>query len=82
LKENPCVFNESGLEFQVVFATDQGGGMVLRIPFGRAEVFIRTKVEKATLDLVRRYANFEAPKWESYNEELIPLYKKNLQSNN
>jgi macrolide phosphotransferase len=75
LKEDTLVFNESGLDSQVVFVIDQSGKeWVLRIP-RRADVFPRTKVEKAALDLVNQNVSFEAPNWEVYNEELI-AYKK------
>ncbi|GAY78247.1 macrolide 2'-phosphotransferase [Sporolactobacillus inulinus] len=75
LIEDSFIFNESGLDFQVVFAKDQEGKeWVLRIP-RRTDVFPRTKVEKIALDLINKYAGFEAPDWEIYTEELI-AYKK------
>ncbi|MEQ2468074.1 macrolide 2'-phosphotransferase [Niallia sp. Sow4_A1] len=71
LKENTFVFNESGVDFQVVFAKDQEGNeWVLRIP-RRKDVFPRTKAEKIALDLINEYADFEAPNWKIYTEELI-----------
>ncbi|CAM5734611.1 hypothetical protein SAFG77S_11644 [Streptomyces afghaniensis] len=73
--EDFFVFNESGLDFQVVFAKDQEGKeWVLRIP-RRFDVFPRTKAEKTALDLINKYASFEAPDWGIYTEELI-AYKK------
>lgn len=75
LRENTFVFNESGVDFQVVFSMDHGGNeWVLRIP-RRKDVFPRTKAEKIGLDLINKYADFEAPNWEIYTEELI-AYKK------
>ncbi|MEK4650220.1 macrolide 2'-phosphotransferase [Niallia sp. FSL W8-0954] len=75
LIEDFFVFNESGLDFQVVFAKDQEGKeWVLRIP-RRFDVFPRTKAEKTALDLINKYASFEAPDWGIYTEELI-AYKK------
>ena len=77
LKENSFVFNESGLDFQVVFAADhEGKEWVLRIP-RRSDVFPRTKAEKIALDPINQYGDFEAPNWETYTEELI-AYKKLL----
>ena len=75
LKEDSFIFNESGLDFQVVFATDkEGKEWVLRMP-RRPDVFPRTTAEKVALDIINRYADFEAPNWEVYTEELI-AYKK------
>src|SRR5690625_146302 len=75
LIEDSMEFNESGLDFQVVFAKDQEEKeWVLRIP-RRPDVFPRTKAEKTALDLINQYADFEAPDWEIYTEELI-AYKK------
>lgn len=75
LRANSFVFNESGLDFQVVFAEDdKGKEWVLRIP-RRPDVFPRTTAEKKVLDLVNRHVEFEAPHWEIYTEELI-AYKK------
>ncbi|MGM7721739.1 macrolide 2'-phosphotransferase [Metabacillus sp. Hm71] len=69
------VFNESGLDFQVVFAKDrQQHEWVLRIP-RREDVIPRTKPEKLTLDLVNANVNFEAPNWSIYTDELI-AYRK------
>lgn len=76
LKEDTLVFNESGLDFLAIFATDQQGNeWVLRVP-RRDDVMPRTKVEKQALDLVNRYSNnFQAPNWVIYTDELI-AYKK------
>ena len=76
LKEETMQFNESGLDFQVVFAQDESGiDWVLRLP-RREDVMPRTKVEKHALDLVNQYAkSFQAPNWIIYTDELI-AYKK------
>ncbi|MEN2768016.1 macrolide 2'-phosphotransferase [Ornithinibacillus xuwenensis] len=75
LKEDTLVFNESGLDFQVVFAFDQEEvEWVLRLP-RRPDVFPRTKSEKMALDLVNAHTSFEAPNWEIYTEELISYRK-------
>lgn len=75
LNEDTFKFDESGLDFQVVFAIDQAGKeWVLRIP-RRPDVFPRTQAENTVLNLINQYADFEAPNWEIYTEELI-AYKK------
>ena len=76
LKEETMQFNESGLDFQVVFALDESGiDWVLRLP-RREDVMPRTKVEKQALDLVNQYVKyFQAPNWIIYTDELI-AYKK------
>ena len=76
LKEERMQFNESGLDFQVVFALDESGvDWVLRLP-RREDVMPRTRVEKQALDLVNQYVKyFQAPNWIIYTDELI-AYKK------
>lgn len=76
LKEETMQFNESGLDFQVVFALDESGvDWVLRLP-RREDVMPRTRVEKQALDLVNQYIKyFQAPNWIIYTDELI-AYKK------
>lgn len=76
LKEDTLQFNESGLDFQVVFAQDYNGDeWALRLP-RREDVMPRTKVEKQALDLVSQHAaSFQAPNWVIYTDELI-AYKK------
>lgn len=76
LKEETMQFNESGLDFQVVFALDESGiDWVLRLP-RREDVMPRTRVEKQALDLVNKYVkSFQAPNWIIYTNELI-AYKK------
>lgn len=73
LELNPknLVENNSGLDFQVVFGSDQTDrNWVLRIP-RREDVFERTKPEKKALDLVADHVEFEVPVWEIYEEDLI-----------
>lgn len=76
LKEETMQFNESGLDFQVIFALDESGiDWVLRLP-RREDVMPRTRVEKQALDLVNKYVkSFQAPNWIIYTNELI-AYKK------
>ncbi|MFT9846306.1 Mph(B) family macrolide 2'-phosphotransferase [Aneurinibacillus sp. REN35] len=76
LKEETMQFNESGLDFQVVFAQDESGtDWILRLP-RREDVMLRTKVEKQALDLANQYPkSFQAPNWIIYTDELI-AYKR------
>lgn len=76
LNNDTLVFNESGLDFQVVFATDHlGTEWVLRFP-RRQDVILRTKLEKNILDIVNQYISiFQSPNWSIYSEELI-AYRK------
>ncbi|QNO14172.1 phosphotransferase [Alkalicella caledoniensis] len=75
INEDTLVFDESGLDFLAVFATDnEGVDWVLRIP-RREDVMARTTVEKKALDVVNQYVSFEAPNWLIYTDELI-AYKK------
>lgn len=76
LIEDTIVFNESGLDFQVVFAQDESGfNWVIRIP-RREDVMAKTKLEKQILDLVNNnVTTFQAPNWIIYSTELI-AYKR------
>lgn len=76
LKEETMQFNESGLDFQVVFALDESGiDWVLRLP-RREDVMPRTRVEKQALDLVNKYVkSFQVPNWIIYTNELIAYTK-------
>nr|WP_231710766.1 macrolide 2'-phosphotransferase [Gracilibacillus suaedae] len=76
LQGDSLQYNESGLDFQVVFAKDpEGEEWILRIP-RRPDVMPRTKVEKKALDVVNEYVStFQAPNWLIYEEDLI-AYKK------
>lgn len=76
LNNDTLVFNESGLDFQVVFAADYlGTEWVLRFP-RRQDVILRTKLEKNILDIVNQcISSFQSPNWLIYSEELI-AYRK------
>lgn len=76
LKEDTMQFNESGLDFRVVFGQDENGDdWVVRVP-RREDVMPRTKAEKRSLDLVNQHApSFQAPNWSIYTEEMI-AYRK------
>lgn len=68
-------YNESGLDFLVVFAVDANGEeWVLRFP-RRNDVMVSTQKEKRTLDLVSPKLSVEAPNWLIYRDSLI-AYKK------
>lgn len=71
LREDSLKNNESGLDFQVVFAVDrQGKKWVLRIP-RREDVIPRAKKEKAILELVGSRLSVQAPQWTIFSVELI-----------
>ncbi|HAX72412.1 MAG TPA: macrolide 2'-phosphotransferase, partial [Firmicutes bacterium] len=73
--ENSLIFNESGMDFLVVFAKDiYGKEWVLRFP-RRDDVIQTTEVEKDILDLVNQNVNFEAPKWEIFQNDMIAYQK-------
>ncbi len=76
LNNDTLVFNESGLDFQIVFVTDHlGHEWVLRFP-RRPDVIPRTKIEKNILGIVNQCISiFQSPNWLIYTEELI-AYKK------
>lgn len=64
-------FNESGLDFQVVLATDaEGDRWVLRLP-RRADVLPSVEKEQRTLELVAPLLAVEAPRWTICTAELI-----------
>ncbi|RDW16262.1 macrolide 2'-phosphotransferase [Oceanobacillus chungangensis] len=69
--EGSLRFNESGLDFQVVFATDpEGVNWVLRFP-RRVDVIPTAKKEKLILDIVEPILKIEAPNWIVFSDELI-----------
>lgn len=71
LSPSGIVLDESGLDFQVAFASDKAGKKwVLRIP-RRVDVFERTKPEKKALNLISRHVDFEMPVWEIYEKDMI-----------
>ncbi|MFC4024852.1 macrolide 2'-phosphotransferase [Oceanobacillus longus] len=64
-------YNESGLDFQVVFATDSvGEHWVLRFP-RREDVVPSARKEKRILELVGPKISVQAPKWNIFSDELI-----------
>jgi len=63
--------NESGLDFQVVFAKDlKGENWVLRFP-RREDVLPNAKKEKQILDLIEPRMSVQAPVWEVFSDEII-----------
>lgn len=63
--------NESGLDFQVVFATDVSNlDWVLRIP-RRQDVLPSVEKEKQILELVAPNISAQVPVWEVFSNELI-----------
>lgn len=71
LRKDSFMMNESGLDFQVVFAKDvEEKEWILRLP-RREDVFVRTAPEKNVLDFIRKHVDFEVPDWEIYTKELI-----------
>lgn len=71
VKENTLKRNESGLDFQVVFAADvEGEKWVLRFP-RRPDVVPTAKKEKGILDLIEEKIPIQTPKWVIFSEELI-----------
>ena len=76
IDETSLEFINMGLDFQVVFGTDENGTeWVLRIP-RRKDVFEKVQIEKSILDLVNELdSDFQVPNWEIFTEELI-AYKK------
>ncbi|MBW4601176.1 MAG: macrolide 2'-phosphotransferase [Calothrix sp. FI2-JRJ7] len=64
-------FNESGLDFQVVLATDsQGERWILRFP-RREDVLPLVDKEKRTLELIAPLLAVEVPRWVVSTDELI-----------
>jgi macrolide phosphotransferase len=76
VNENTIDFNESGLDFQVVFASDeQGNDWVLRFP-RRDDVLSETSSENKVLKVIRDHVtSIEVPDCSIYTKELI-AYKK------
>jgi macrolide phosphotransferase len=71
IREDSLEFNESGLDFQVVLATDtEGARWVLRFP-RREDVLPSMDKEKRTLDLVAPLLSAEVPRWMISTDELI-----------
>jgi len=71
LQENSLQFNESGLDFQVVLATDNDGERwILRLP-RRQDVLPSIDKEKRTLELIAPLVSVEVPQWTVCTDELI-----------
>lgn len=71
LLPDSLTFNESGLDFRVVFATDTHQNQwVLRFP-RREDVLPSTLQEKKTLDLVIDNISVQVPRWEINSNDLI-----------
>ena len=71
IQEGSLRFNESGLDFQVVFATDTSGeSWVLRLP-RREDVLPSVDKEKRTLELIAPLLTVEVPLWIVCTDELI-----------
>lgn len=71
LQPDSLSFNESGLDFQAVFATDTSANpWLLRLP-RREDVLPSIRQEKKTLDLVADKVSFQVPRWEIHTDALI-----------
>ncbi|MCP3028320.1 macrolide 2'-phosphotransferase [Halobacillus sp. A5] len=71
IRKETLEVNNSGLDFQVVFATDiSGREWVLRIP-RREDVVSTAKKEKDILDRVKGKLPIQVPVWEVFSQELI-----------
>ncbi|PAV30452.1 macrolide 2'-phosphotransferase [Virgibacillus profundi] len=71
IDRNSLKYNESGVDFQVVFAADsEEENWVLRFP-RRKDVVPRAKKEKDILDLIGEKISVQAPRWEIFSAELI-----------
>jgi macrolide phosphotransferase len=71
LQEDSLQFNESGLDFQVVLATDTDGERwILRLP-RREDVLLSIDKEKRTLELIAPLLSVEVPRWTVCTDELI-----------
>ncbi len=71
IQEDSLQFNESGLDFQVVLATDSNGERwILRLP-RRSDVLTSVDKEKRTLELIAPLLSVEVPRWAVCTDELI-----------
>ena len=71
IQEDSLQFNESGLDFQVVLATDiNGERWILRLP-RRPDVLTSVDKEKRTLELIAPLLSVEVPRWTVCTDELI-----------
>lgn len=73
--ESSIKLNESGVDFQVAYATDQQGDQwILRMP-RRPESMRHATKEKKALEIIQTQASFEVPHWQIFSNELI-AYKQ------
>ncbi|MEG4515481.1 MULTISPECIES: macrolide 2'-phosphotransferase [unclassified Microcoleus] len=71
IEEASIQFNESGLDFQVVLATDADGvRWILRLP-RREDVLPSVDKEKQTLELIAPLLSVDVPRWTICTDELI-----------
>lgn len=71
IEEGSIQFNESGLDFQVVLATDADGvRWILRLP-RREDVLSSVDKEKRTLELIAPLLSVDVPRWTICTDELI-----------
>jgi macrolide phosphotransferase len=71
IEEGSIQFNESGLDFQVVLATDGDGvRWILRLP-RREDVLASVDKEKQTLELIAPLLSVDVPRWTICTDELI-----------
>ncbi|MGN8646597.1 macrolide 2'-phosphotransferase [Gracilibacillus sp. HCP3S3_G5_1] len=73
--EDTIVINESGVDFRVAYAkAPNGDKWILRIP-RRPESMRHAQQEKKALEIINKYAKFQAPDWSIFSEDLI-AYKQ------
>ncbi|PSB55745.1 macrolide 2'-phosphotransferase [Chamaesiphon polymorphus] len=71
IQEDSLQFNESGLDFQVVLATDTNGERwILRLP-RREDVLLSVDKEKRILETIAPLLSVEVPRWVICTDELI-----------
>ncbi|QOS99606.1 hypothetical protein JNUCC42_02175 [Brevibacterium sp. JNUCC-42] len=71
LQNTQVEINESGMDFRVAFAKDEGGiSWVLRQP-RRQDVYKRAVNEHHVLKLVQNHLSVEIPNWRIFTEEII-----------
>lgn len=71
LKQNSLKFNNSGIDFLVVFAKDiNGDNWVLRMPC-REDVLPSMKKEKRVLEIVKDKIIVEVPDWKIFSQKII-----------
>ena len=79
ISESSIKLNESGVDFQVAYATDQQGDQwILRLP-RRPESMRHAAKEKKALKIIQGQASFEVPHWQIFSDELIAYKQLNGQ---